>query len=231
MPNYIPKEQLEAYRRWEADAFDKPPAPPPAVAAPVEIPREEEPEVVAAIPLPTAADIERIHEEARAAGYATGFEEGRAAGLAAGQETVRGTAEQLAALADNLRRALAEVDQAVADDLLALAVEIAGQVLRTTLAADTSALLPVVREALAALPMHHGHVTLHVCPDDAEVLRQHLGEHFSHAGWRVLEDREIAAGGCLVKAGNSEVDATLATRWQRVLESIGLAENDTRNPR
>lgn len=231
MPNYIPKEQLEAYRRWEADAFDKPAQPPAAVVEPVQAPREEEPEIVATIPLPTAADIERIHEEARAAGYTTGFDEGRAAGLAAGQDTIRGTVERVANLADNLHRALAEVDQAVADDLLALAVEIAGQVLHTTLATDTSALVPVVREALAALPMHHGHVTLHVCPDDAEVLRQHLGEQFSHAGWRILEDRDIAAGGCLVKAGNSEVDATLATRWQRVLESIGLAENDTRNLR
>jgi flagellar assembly protein FliH len=31
-------------------------------------------------------------------------------------------------------------------------------------------------------------------------------------------------GGCRVELGASEVDATLETRWRRVLESIGVSQ-------
>lgn len=219
MPGYIPKEQLDAYRRWQADSFDAPKAEP--------LQPEPEPEfdataeVVAGIGLPTAEDIERMHNEAHQEGYQAGFEEGRQEGYRIGLEAAQAEAQRIAALADNVEAALASIDQAVAEQLLALALETARQVLRATLAVKPDTLLPVIREAIAALPMHHGHVALHIHPDDAETVREHLGEHFLQAGWRFVEDREIQAGGCLIQAGSSEVDATLETRWKRVLEAIG----------
>ncbi|HMV00481.1 MAG TPA: flagellar assembly protein FliH [Rhodocyclaceae bacterium] len=226
MPAYIPKEQLESYRRWQADAFDRP-AEPEATPVPEEVasePTTSDSEMVSGIDLPTAEDIERIHEEARAAGHDEGYQ----AGFAAGLESARAEAERLAALADNLVGSLAEFDQTLADDVLALAVELAGQVLRRSLAVDSDALVPVVREALAALPMHHGHVVVHVHPDDGASLRSHLGETFAHTGWQIVDDREISPGGCFLKAGSSEVDATLETRWKRVLEAIGAAPSEER---
>ncbi len=222
MPAYIPKEQLESYRRWQADAFDPPDDTPPTAPMPepsAPLPPADEAEMLADLPLPTAEDIERIHEEARAAGHEEGYQAGRAEGLAAAGEEV----ERMAALVGNLSESLASFDQTLADDVLALAVELASQVLRQRLAADPEALLPVVREALAALPLHHGHVVLHVHPDDGEAIRRHLGESFSHAGWQILDDRSITPGGCQLKAGSSEVDATLETRWKRVLETVGAA--------
>ena len=89
--------------------------------------------------------------------------------------------------------------------------------------ANPEILLPTIREALNALPLHHGPVTLLVSPDDAAIVEEHLGDQFSHSGWRIQEDREIAAGGCKLTAGASEVDATLPTRWRRILETIGTS--------
>ncbi len=228
MPSYIPKEQLDSYRRWQAASFDDPA---PASAVEVAMPEAEAPvadvaeaEFVSSIPLPTAEDIERIHNEARAGGYDEGYRAGHEAGLA----EARQEAERLATLGANLEAALAGIDQSVADDLLELAVELAGQVLRRSLSVDSEVLLPVVREALAALPLHHGHVMLFVNPRDAESIRSHLGDQFSHSGWQIIEDKEIEAGGCHVRAGSSEVDATLATRWRRVLEAIGAGPVEER---
>jgi flagellar assembly protein FliH len=92
----------------------------------------------------------------------------------------------------------------------------------TALKVQPERLLPIIREALAALPLHHGPVTLSVHPDDAPLVREHLGEYFSHGGGRIQEDPDIAPGGCRLQAGNSEVDASLPTRWRRILEGIGV---------
>lgn len=219
MAAFIPKEQLESYRRWQVGSFDDP-APSAADPAPVPAPVQEQPgqpEIVTGVPLPTAEDIERMHSDAQAAGFAEGQQAGYEAGLAEAREE----AARIAALGANVEAALAGIEQTLADEVLALAVELAGQVLRRTLAVDSEALLPIVREALAALPLHHGHVALHVNPADAAAIRQHLGDQFSHSGWHIIEDREIEAGGCFVRAGSSEVDATLGTRWKRVLDTIG----------
>lgn len=229
MAGYIPKEQLDSYQRWQINSFDRPTAAPVAPATssePVAVPAPQEivdetagGELVTDFGLPTAEDIERIHAEAREAGYA----EGHQAGYAEGREAAREQAERMLALADNLQRSLTGIDQSVADEVLSLALEVASQVLRRTVESDPDYLLPIIREALAALPLHHGHVTLHINPADAEAVRQHLGNQFTQAGWHVIEDAQVELGGCFLRAGSSEVDATLATRWKRVLESIGLA--------
>lgn len=222
MPGYIPKEQLDAYRRWQADSFDAPaPAFQPALPEPAAPPFEDDSVPVAGIGLPTAEDIERIHNEAQQAGYQAGFGEGRQEGYQAGLAAAQGEVERMKALADNLQTALAGIDQALADEVLALALEVSAQVLRGTVKALPEALLPVIREAIAALPINHEQLALYLNPADADTVREQLGETFSQSGWRIVEDRGIEAGGCLLKAGSSEVDATLATRWKRVLEAIG----------
>jgi len=43
----------------------------------------------------------------------------------------------------------------------------------------------------------------------------------SHSGWKILEDTRMARGGCRVETANSQIDATLPSRWQRVLAAIG----------
>ncbi|MEF8719896.1 MAG: FliH/SctL family protein [Candidatus Accumulibacter necessarius] len=86
----------------------------------------------------------------------------------------------IASLLDKLHQALAVIDQGVADQLLALAIEIANQVLRQSLRVQPELLLSVVREALSTLHPHHGQPLLFVHPDDAALVRKHLGEQLSH---------------------------------------------------
>jgi len=219
----IPKEQIAAYQRWQADSFDEAAdeAPEESPAPVTEPPSDEGGELVSGIGLPTAEDIERIHTEAQQEGYNAGYEAGFAEGQQAGTEAIAAQARQMAALLDNLRGSLQEIDQTVADAVLELALETARQVLRSAIRNQPEALLPVIREAITNLPLHHGTITLHLHPSDASFVRAHLGEQLPGSGWHVLEDPAIDAGGCYLKAGASEVDATMATRWQRVLEAIG----------
>lgn len=224
----IPKEQLAAYERWEIGSFDRQPSPPSAdkpESAPVtvtELPEDYHP----ALSLPTAEEIELIHEEARASGYEAGYEEGKAKGEQAAREQAEELLNSLTGMLTNLSDSLSQLDQQVADSLLNLGVEIASQITRSIVNTRSDLLLPVIREAIAALPLHHGHVVLSLNPKDANLIRPLLGEQFVQTGAQLVEDPSVTLGGCLVRAGASEIDASIETRWKRVLETIGSSPQD-----
>jgi flagellar assembly protein FliH len=224
MSEIIPKEKQASFQRWQLSSFDQPkpaPAPPhtPQIASETSI--EQPVEAMPQFNLPTAEDIERIHEEARHTGYQDGYEEGRQTAEQASQEATRAKAERFCKLTDGLQKALDELDQHVAEQLLALATEIATQVIRSSISVKTDLLLPIIREAITALPLHHAHLSLRLNPQDAALIRPLLGEQMAQSGAQIIEDSEISPGGCQVRAGSSEVDATIETRWKRVLEAIG----------
>jgi flagellar assembly protein FliH len=51
-------------------------------------------------------------------------------------------------------------------------------------------------------------------------VRAHVGDEAPGA-WRIVEDHRVEPGGCRVVSPTCEVDATLATRWKRVVEALG----------
>lgn len=232
MSGIIPKEEISSFTRWQINSFDTPsPPPPPEVEPPAsESVATAPPEPTGSIAAPTAEEIENIYNEARSTGYQEGYDEGRQAGEAAGRESTEQACKDLLALTDNLQRALGELDQTIADHLLEVATEIAKQVIGGTIAMKSDLLLPIIREAIAALPLHHAHIVVRLNPQDAAAVREHMGESLAQSGTQLIEDNEISRGGCLVRAGSSEVDATLETRWKRVLESIGGSAPDWQAP-
>lgn len=217
----IPKEELGSYQRWQLGSFDSKPAPataPAPVPEPVESPA---PPVEPEVRMPTAEDFERMLEEARSQGYATGLAEGREAAAAEAQLAADAFAERYRTLIGGLQQSLREVDQTVAEALLGLAIEIANQITRAHLSVREDALLPLIREAIATLPLHHAHIILRLNPADAADVRRLLGDELAQNGAQIIEDSSISSGGCQLLAGTSEIDATLETRRKRVLEAIG----------
>lgn len=233
---YIPKERLTAYERWEVAAFDEAErmaqamqeaeavVPQAAPADPVADP-DTPPVEVNLKPEELAALREHAAAEGRAAGfeegYQSGFAAGQAKGYASGEAAMMSEVAAIAALTKNFGHALETSEAQVADELLTLALDIAGQVLRTSLKVKPELVLPVVREAIAALVHPHGHPTLAINPEDAALVRDQLGEQLSHTGWRMIEDPQIARGGCRVENSGAEIDATLPSRWRRVIDSLG----------
>lgn len=192
-----------------------PPAPAAAVpeSAPVEHP---------AFVLPTAEDIERIHAEAQREGHEAGYAEGLAKGREVGLAEARAQGERFVHMVAELDTALKEMDRQVGDELLALALELARQVVREELALRPEHVAGVVREALGQFPQQHALVCVH--PEDATWVRQHLGDLLHHGGHRIAEDPGIARGGCRLESSGSQLDATLPTRWRRVVESLGMSD-------
>lgn len=215
-------QAVGAYRRWEPPRFDAPePEPEPVAEAEPTPPPPAEPPPEATPPeptfkLPTADDIERIHDAAHKDGYAAGYEEGTARG--------RMEALQIHTLVENLDTALKQIDQDVAEEIVALAMEIAGQMVKRSLASHPENIVDLVREALQQLPQARARI--HVHPDDAALLRDYLGEQISHHEHRIHEDDTLTRGGCTIEAEGATIDATVQTRWRRIMETMNA--NDTR---
>lgn len=220
----IPKEQLGGFQRWQINSFDQNP-----VAAPISetTPTVAEESVITTeeptqeIKLPTAEEIEKVHEEARKTGYDAGFAEGKAEADKQCETAIQAATQEIEALVKNIEKSLAELDESVANQLLELALEVARQLTAGAIKARTNFLLPIIKESIASLPIHHAHVTIHLNPKDAEQVRIGLGENPAQNSPQIHEDRDITPGGCRITAGTSEVDATIETRWSRVLEAIG----------
>ena len=229
---------LTAWERWELASFDERPAASNEIAVP------PAPTLEAASPVggadaagPSAAEQELAalreaayrdaYEQGRQEGLDAGHKEGYAAGQSDGEiagrtlaETlVREQAEALAAQVARLDGEIGLLDQRLADELLALAVEIARKLVGHTLAAQPQSVLNILHQALAQLPVQHITVRLH--PDDAALLRQHAAETLAHGSHRLVDDARLARGDVVLDAGGSHLDATLATRWHRPLDDLG----------
>ncbi|BBE51525.1 Flagellar assembly protein FliH [Ferriphaselus amnicola] len=200
-------ERLTAWQRWELPSFD---VPKPVV----------EPDSVPVV-LPTASELEDIHQQSRNEGYQAGHAEGYQAGHAEGLQRAAEDAEKLGNLMTTLEISLREADQALAQEVLDLALEVARQMLHQALTVQPELILGVIREAINTLP-HFGQTAhLVLCPADAELVRTQMGDQLSHLGWKITEDTRIERGSCRVDTAQSQIDAGLDTRWRRIVSSLG----------
>jgi len=208
-----PKEQLSAYQRWELNSFDDPKGV-PLGGAPNDVSlKGAPPKNGKAAILPTAAQLERLHQQAHEEGYAAGHCEGskRAAAEAQALQQI------VAALSEHTR----QFDQRVADELLGLALSVSKQIVRQSLKLRPELILAVVNEVLGQVPLAHQRARLFLHPEDVTLVRLALGERLIQSGWELVEDTDIARGGCRLESAECEVDATLERRWQRVIDAIG----------
>ncbi|MGR4869630.1 flagellar assembly protein FliH [Variovorax sp. LARHSF232] len=222
-----------AWQRFEMQALAGAPGRRAAASAPR--PPEGMAPGVAPRPAPAVdpALLARIRLEARAAGEAEGRREGwtqghadglaagRTEGLAEGLALASAQAEQLRELARTWPEALRRAQDEVGDAVLALALDVARQVIHQSLRAEPGWLLPLVQELLGAEPALQGEPRLLLHPQDIALVKNSLGNELEAAGWQLRADESLARGGCRVQCAAGEIDATLETRWERVTAALG----------
>jgi flagellar assembly protein FliH len=161
-------------------------------------------------------------EERAKTGYAAGLAQGQAEAQRDAQRLRAADLQRLESLLGHLRGEFDGLAGRLADTLLDLAVDIAGQVLRHEVQARRDAIVPVVREALALVEAARSHPTIRLAPVDFDVVRAALHADGHLQGCRLVADATVAPGGCRLESASAEVDATLQTRWRRVLQTIGV---------
>lgn len=245
MSKVIPKEQLTAYQRWELEAFERHDAQFEVEELPseeeedeahedIELDDDEDEEELVEITevelpaFPTAEEIEKIHQDAHAQGYQTGFEEGRAAGYTDGLTTgrIEGMAQakpdvaQFQEIVRSAQQGLLAFEHDVAEHILALSIQLAQQILHQSLKINPEGVLPIIREALRQLPYQADNLVLTLHPDDLALVERLIPEG-ERQSWKLNADAQIHAGGCRIDSSLTSLDATLETRWQRILAALG----------
>jgi len=228
MKNYtrfIPGEEIEAVEQWRFGAID--------TAAQLLADRQR------AIALADAeAQKQASEQQAYQAGFDAGMAQGTTRGSAQGRAQVqvetrrqmddfmanmaRQTGDQLAAMLSAAQSRVVEAEQAMAQDVLELACELARQVLRRELSIDPHAVLPVLREALGLLGLQHKSAVVRLHPTDAQMLKEIVHDAFAGMSLTLVSDAAVLPGGCLVESSGTVVDGTVSKRWQRAVANLGL---------
>ena len=203
-----PKELQSAYQRWEMNSFG-----------------DERPSVVAKrAPEPQAPSedaLNAIREEARLIGYDEGHAAGYADGLAIGRADAARELAHLQSIAVTFGNALSGADEAIANEVLELALQLAKGMLRAALEVKPELIIPLVREAIGYLPVLQQPAILLLNPQDAPIVRDSIGDELDKSGWRVSEDPQIERGGCRIETASNQIDAQASSRWQRLASALG----------
>lgn len=221
MSKVIPKEQLTAYQRWELAHFDEHDTRAELLARHHEESASRQATDDHTVTLPTAEQVEALHQEAWREGYELGLKEGQKAGFDAGGKAAEVYAEQLKALALALDAGRLRQDERVAQEVLELALAISQQMLRTALRVKPALILEAIREALISLPALNGHHTVITHPDSAGVVRDWLAAEHGHLSWKVKEDAGMTCGSFRFESAYSELDGNLEIRWREIVDCLG----------
>ncbi|MBU2760489.1 flagellar assembly protein FliH [Acidithiobacillus sp. RW2] len=206
-------------------------------------PEEGETLSAAAIALPTAEQLQAIYAESEQKGheqgYQQGYKEGQAEGYKEGLARAEAERRSLQDILSGLFSPLQALDASVEQSLLALSLEIARQVIRHELRLRPEVLLPLLKEALRAVPLRSVNPVIRLHPDDVDML-QRLMPELADQGVDLLADAQIERGGVLVSAGldgnaarpdrrwqdrdldhaATQLDLRLENRWRAVLEHL-----------
>lgn len=177
---------------------------PPALA-----PTQPQPRQSSAAPAAdtSAAELARLRDEAREAGYAEG--------LAAGRARVEAMTQELGQLVEALAHPFRNSDTALVRSLVDLVEHVVRAVLQRELQAGLD-LEPVLRDALAALDESAERIELLVNPADKAQLDS-IGADLEAS---VIADPAVEPGGLVLRSGPGIVDATLEARLAEAMVSL-----------
>jgi flagellar assembly protein FliH len=167
------------------------------------------------------------HDEGRREGHAAGRRDGHAAAL--DEARVR-FAQEHAQLGTGLRQLLETLEreragrlQEAERDLLAFALAVARRVVGRLGRMDAEAAGDSLRAALQRV-LERSDVVVQAHPDDCESLQRIAPELAAELGGakplRIVPDDEVGRGGVRLRAGSTEVDATLEGQIDRICAAL-----------
>ena len=165
---------------------------------------------------------EKLLSEREQRAYERGREDGYAAGHAAAMQLRTQHAADMSRVLDALCSRFGDLETESAEQVLTLALTIARQVMRREMEVDRASVMPALQEAVHAVIDQQAHPRVHLNPQDLAHLHDSLDADGLLKGCRFIADPAISRGGCRVETGQSDVDATIESRWNRVLAAVGI---------
>lgn len=135
-----------------------------------------------------------------------------------GQEAAR----QIAELIQTLERQLQQAEQTLANGVVDLACEVARQVLRRELRLDPKALLPAIQDGMSCLLDESKTIGIRLNPQTLTELEKDLKQQTGLRSVKLVADSQLDLSDCRLECEGQVVDASLASRWHRVIAQLGL---------
>lgn len=123
--------------------------------------------------------------------------------------------EQLAATISEVSNLYAAIAAQAERELVELALEIAKKVVHREITIDREVALTLARVTLERLDSRTA-ASVHLHPEDCAYVSANLEKLGFHGAIELIEDRSIAAGGCLVRTENGDVDARIDQLFDEV---------------
>lgn len=203
-----------------------------------------EPEVIASLPVDlqtdeqVQAELNRLYqqaeqkgmsqgmargiEEGKKQGYEDGFVHGKKEGIAQGQQEA--LAEQKASIArfnqwcDEFRITLDNLDSVIPARLVQFSLTAIRAMLGHQVSVDSAVLMDKIQQLLQKDTLFKGNSQLWIHPEDAEMVREKVGDSLEALGWELRLDNHLLPGGCRLTSEEGEFDATLTTCWQELCQ-------------
>jgi flagellar assembly protein FliH len=181
------------------------------------------------------AEAQTLIDEATPRGFAEGREQGLTEGLAEGgqlgrEDTIRQYTEQLESLAaswsaalDELVSGRQEMLHCAREDIVQLALAIAGKITRRVIELDPDVVKDQVADVLGLVNQPSG-VTLSINPEDRKLVESVLPALCERLGRsdhvELRDDPSIERGGCVLATGKGRIDATVNTQIDRIAAAL-----------
>ena len=213
---FIPREEIEAVAAWRFANVDGTPHEDELKA---QLPVGPSPEELAA-----QAEAQRQQElaDAYARGHADGCNETRQALEAPTQAHQLQVQQRLAGVIAQVQQQTQDLQADMAQAVLHMACDLARQMIRRELSLDPLRVQPVVQEAVGLLAADGVPIAVRLHPDDCAALTAATADTVPEPHLRWVADPGLSPGGCVVEAAGNRVDATVQTRWRRVIANLGL---------
>ncbi|MCU0306373.1 MAG: FliH/SctL family protein [Thermoleophilia bacterium] len=172
------------------------------------------------------AEAHAERERAWAVGHAEGLGRGREEAHAAVREALEALGAAIGAVEGSVRA----MEEELAPEVAALALEVATRLVRAEVHAHPERVMDVVRGALRRVTDRE-RIVCRVNPEDLAVCREGLAGLLETTGGigrlEFLDDARILRGSCVLETASGDVDATFASQLARIHEAL-MAPPDER---
>ncbi len=170
------------------------------------------------------AELEAERERIRREAYAAGRAEGEAAGRAAESARLASVVAAAEEAVDRVREGESRWQGNIEENVCALAVAVARQIVGRELHADAAAVTDLVRRALAEVPVDQP-VVVRLNPVDLALLAaahptSGAGAVAPNRESRWIADTTVAAGGCVVEGRERIIDGRVDTALERLYRRL-----------
>lgn len=151
-------------------------------------------------------------------------EKGTQRGYEAGWDAAHQERHALVGMAESLNQQFEAFKTSLADKVLDLAIEVSKKVIGDTVELQTEYATRLLEDMVHSMRLNADEVSLSAHPETLKVLEAQIGDTRELAKIKLVSDPRQLNGGFILHHPEGEIDASMQTRWLRVVEQLGKNE-------